>query len=43
MLTKKLTTEEQNEILSTLFGFEFVNVSDENKKPHYVLYDDVRI
>ncbi len=39
LITRKLSTEEQNELLNTLFGFELKNISD-NDKPHFVLYDD---
>lgn len=40
MIKNKLSIEEQNEILLTLFGFEYVNISEENEKPHHVLYDE---
>lgn len=39
-LTTELTIEEQNYFLNNLFGFELINVSEGNEKPHYVLYDD---
>lgn len=39
MLKKKLTIEEQREIISTLFGFDIVNVEDE-QNPHYVVYNE---
>ena len=40
MLTKKLTRDEQNEILYTLFGFSLVNVDEDEGKEHRVLYDE---
>jgi len=39
MLKKKLTIEEQREILSSLFSFVIVNEDDENA-PHYVIYNE---
>lgn len=36
MITDKLTREQQQELLNTLFGFDFVNTNDE----HWVLYDE---
>lgn len=36
LLTDKLTREQQQELLNTLFGFDFVNISDD----HWVLYDE---
>ncbi|MET3035842.1 hypothetical protein ABXT08_07065 [Chryseobacterium sp. NRRL B-14859] len=38
-ITKELSIEECNHILDKLFGFEFVNVSDYNEQPHFILYD----
>lgn len=38
-LTKELSIEECNHILNNLYGFEFINVSDYNEEPHFVLYD----
>ena len=40
MLTKKLTREEQSDILYTLFGFGLVNVDEDEGKEHWVLYDE---
>jgi hypothetical protein len=40
MIKDKLTIEQQNEILGSLFGFELVNISDKGEKEHWVLYDD---
>ncbi len=40
MLTKKLTRDERNEILYTLFGFSLVNVDEDEGKEHWVLYDE---
>ena len=37
MLTKKLTIEEQQDILSTLFGF---NLDDNDGDKHFMLYDE---
>ena len=39
-LTTKLTIEEQNHFVKTLFGFEFVNMSPTTEEPHFVLYDE---
>ena len=39
-LTTKLSIEEQNHFLQTLFGFELVNVSESTEPPHFVLYDE---
>lgn len=36
MITDKLTREQQQELLNTLFGFDFVNTNDD----HWVLYDE---
>lgn len=36
MLTDKLTREQQQELLGTLFGFEFVDTGD----GHWVLHDE---
>jgi len=36
MITDKLTREQQQELLNTLFGFYFVNTNDD----HWVLYDE---
>jgi hypothetical protein len=36
MIYDKLTIKQQHDILSTLFGFEYVNVGDD----HYVLYNE---
>lgn len=40
MLTDKLTREQQNDILYTLFGFSLVNVDEDEGKEHWVLYDE---
>lgn len=40
MLTDKLTIEQQNDILYTLFGFSLVNVDEDEGKEHWVLYDE---
>lgn len=40
MITRKLTKEEQNNILGVLFGFVFVNVDENEGKEHWVLYDE---
>jgi len=42
MLTNKLTREQQQEILNTLFGLEFVNTKAPNTsgEEHWVLYDE---
>mgnify|MGYP001356955468 CR=1 FL=1 len=39
-LTTKLSIEEQNDFVQTLFGFELVNVSPTTEEPHFVLYDE---
>ena len=40
-LTTKLSIEEQNHFIKTLFGLENVNVSTEkDSDPHYVIYDE---
>ncbi len=40
MLTDKLTREQQNDILYTLFGFSLVNVDEDEGKEHWILYDE---
>jgi hypothetical protein len=40
MITKKLTREEQNNILNDLFGFSLVNVDENKGQEHWVLYDE---
>ena len=40
MITRKLTIQEQDEILNDLFGFSYRNINDENNAPHWVLYDE---
>jgi hypothetical protein len=40
MLTRKLTNEEKQDLLQTLFGFDLVNVSDIGMAEHWVVYDD---
>lgn len=40
MLTDKLTREQQNYILYTLFGFSLVNVDEDEGKEHWILYDE---
>ncbi len=40
-LTTKLSIEEQNHFIKTLFGLEIVNVSTEqDSDPHFVVYDE---
>lgn len=40
-LTDKLSREEQNHFIKTLFGLEMINVSTEpDSDPHYVVYDE---
>ena len=40
-LTTKLSREEQNHFIKTLFGLEVVNVSvEQDSDPHYVVYDE---
>jgi len=39
-LTTKLSIEEQNHFVQTLFGFELVNISKSTEPPHFVLYDE---
>lgn len=40
-LTTKLSIEEQNHFVQTLFGFELVNVNEgTDNEPAYVLYDE---
>ena len=40
-LTDKLSIEEQNHFIKTLFGLEMINVSTElDSDPHYVVYDE---
>jgi len=44
MLKKKLTIEEQREILGSLFGFDIINKSypneNDEENPHYIIYDE---
>jgi len=40
MITKKLTREDQNNILNYLFGFSFINVDDKEGQEHWVLYNE---
>lgn len=40
MITRKLTKEEQNNILGVLFRFVFVNIDENEGKEHWVLYDE---
>lgn len=40
MITKKLTKEEQHEILNTLFGFNLENEAVVDGDEHWVLYDE---
>lgn len=40
MLTKKLTKEEQSDILNTLFGFWWENIAENEEKEHWVLFDE---
>lgn len=39
-LVDKLTLEEQQHFLNTLFGFNFINVNEDDNDPHFVLYDE---
>lgn len=40
MITDKLSREQQHEILNTLFGFNYENVSNADMPEHWVLYDE---
>lgn len=40
MLTEKLTVEQKKELLRTLFGFDLINVDEEEGGEHWVVYDE---
>jgi len=39
-ITDKLQNDEINHFLSFLFGFTFINTSDDNTNEHWVLFDE---
>jgi len=40
MFKDKLPIEQQQEIVNSLFGFNFVDIDENPEKPHYVLFDE---
>lgn len=38
--TRIMSIDEQDTFLSELFGYNFIDVSDPGRPPHYVLYDE---
>lgn len=40
MIVQELTIEQQNQILSEMFGFSIIDESLEGEEPSYVVYDE---
>lgn len=40
MLTEQLTTDQMKELLQTLFGFDLINVDENEGGEHWVVYDE---
>lgn len=40
LLTRKLTMEEQHELLNGLYGFSYNNISDPGQPEHWVIFDE---
>lgn len=40
MITEQLTVKQKKELLQTLFGFDLINVNEDEGGEHWVVYDE---